>query len=72
MLNNFDIAKNKILEKGIKVDYNKWRVERCILSVDGDSERICAPGLVDVINNGGVLNFIEGSEDSLKFLATSI
>lgn len=72
MLNYFDVAKNKILEKGEKVDYNKWRVDRCVLSIEEGNERICAPGLIDVINKGGQLTILEGSEDSLKFLATSI
>lgn len=72
MLNSFDIAKKKILEKGEKVDYNKWRVDRCVLAIEEGSERICAPGLIDVVLKDGKLTILEGSEDSLKFLATSI
>ncbi|MGV3076333.1 hypothetical protein ACEE21_14715 [Clostridium baratii] len=72
MLDNFDIAKKKIIEKGDKVDSNKWRVDRCVLSIEGDNERICAPGLIDVVLKDGQLTILEGSEDSLKFLATSI
>lgn len=72
MLNYFDVAKNKILEKGDKIDNNKWKVDRCVLTIDGGNVRITAPRLIDVVCKDGQVTILEGSEDALKFLAESI
>lgn len=72
MLSYFDLAKNKILEKGEKVDQNKWVVDKCTFSIEQGVERIYVAGLINVVNKGGELTILEGSEDSLRFLSESI
>lgn len=74
MLNYFNVAKKKIMETGEQVNSTSWKTRSCTYEVSegGISERISAPGLVNIIKTGNDINIVEGSKDALKFLAVSI
>lgn len=80
MSNYFNTIEAKVMSKGVKVSENKWKLESCIYEVVkgvcGLEERIFVPGLVHAYrepdSGSHEVVILEGSEDSLKFLATSI
>ena len=64
MLNHFNKIKETVIAKGERKAQGVWQL-------DGE-ERISTPGLIQVVNKGGVITILNGSEDSFKFLANSI
>lgn len=72
MLDYFFNIRNKLLSKGSKVSENVWELDTCTYESMMNKEKITVPGLIDVVFSNGVLVYITGSEDALKFLEASI
>jgi len=76
----FKIIRERVMAEGVKTRENEWKLESCSYSIAGTPgnviEKIQAPGLVEAVAKtiGGNthIDILNGSEDSLKFLATSI
>lgn len=72
MLNHFNKIKETVIAKGERKAQGVWQLESCTFEVVNGEERISTPGLIQVVNKGGVITIHNGSEDSFKFLANSI
>lgn len=74
MLDLFNIIKGRVISQGTKISDNIWKLESCLFEIKESEEIIYVPELIKITFNviDGVLTILEGSEDSLKFLATSI
>lgn len=72
MLNHFNKIKETVITKGERKAQGVWQLESCTFEVVNGEERISTPGLIQVVNKGGVITILNGSEDSFKFLANSI
>ena len=74
MEKHFNFIKKKVCSEGVKLREGVWKLDSCTYQVleGGAKERIHVSSLIDIVKSGESYQILEGSEDSLKFLAASI